>query len=129
SSRTFSTWPGASWGCPSRIASDCADCTKPRARSVYFSKFICHPFPERPSPPEARRARRDPRAFSEAPAFVQVVWPFRHNKGDPAEPARGPGIDLRGFGGTPVSRESHMPRDPRSEAEKARADLARNTEM
>src|SRR5262249_33181858 len=31
---------GANCWCPSRNASDCADCTNPRARSVYFSKFI-----------------------------------------------------------------------------------------
>src|SRR4029077_1633766 len=42
SSRTFSRCSGANCWCPSRKASDWADCTKPRARSVYFSRFIPH---------------------------------------------------------------------------------------
>ena len=40
SSRTFSRCSVANCWWPSRRAKDCADCTKPRARSVYFSKFI-----------------------------------------------------------------------------------------
>ena len=40
SSRTLSRCSGANCWCPSRSASDWADCTKPRARSVYFSTFM-----------------------------------------------------------------------------------------
>src|SRR5262249_19397038 len=40
SSSTFSRCSGANCWWPSRSASDWADWTKPRARSVYFSKFI-----------------------------------------------------------------------------------------
>ena len=45
--------------CPSRMASDCADWTKPRARSVYFSIFISFASLGLPSPPGERRARHD----------------------------------------------------------------------
>src|SRR5580704_12858594 len=40
SSRTLSRCSGENCWCPSRCASDWADCTKPRLRSVYFSKFM-----------------------------------------------------------------------------------------
>src|SRR5712671_5372479 len=40
SSNTFSMCRGENCWWPSRIASDCADWIKPRARSVYFSIFI-----------------------------------------------------------------------------------------
>jgi hypothetical protein len=56
----------------------------------------------------------------EASAEAYVVWPMGHNK---REPLPGPRID------PPAFEEESMTRDPRSEAEKARADLARNSEL
>jgi hypothetical protein len=50
-----------------------------------------------------------------------VVWLISHNKRE--EPLWSVGID------PPTIQEASMARDPRSDAEKARADLARNSEM
>ena len=54
SSSTFSRWSGANCWWPSRRAKDCADCTKPRARSVYFSMFILYLPRPAPAAPKAR---------------------------------------------------------------------------
>jgi hypothetical protein len=58
---------------------------------------------------------------SEASAALKVVWRIGHNK----RGNRGPGLALI----LQDSEEVIMIRDPRSEAEKARADLARNDEL
>ena len=58
SSSTFSRCSGANCWWPSRRASDCADCTKPRARSVYFSMFILYLPRPVPAAPKARPDHR-----------------------------------------------------------------------
>ena len=97
-----------------------------RARCI--SRNSCdHPFSGAPVPGEARPRRSDRRAFVEAPASLRWCGGGPQQGAEPRS-ARLALIRNEATGGD-HGRQADEPRDPRSDAEKARADLMRNDAM